>query len=296
MLRREGSLKFICSLAFAPPDQLLPLARAADAAGFDAVSVSDHVVHPHRIATPYPYSADGAPRWQPFTSWPDPWVAIGAMAAVTTRLRFLTSVFVLPLRNPFLVAKAVSTAAVLSGGRVTLGVGAGWMREEFALLEQSFEQRGRRMDEMIDLLRALWAGGWVERRGEFYAFDALEMTPVPKEEVPIWVGGLSEPALRRAATRGDGWISDLHTTEELRGIAARLHSLRADSERAGRPFAVAAAVKDAFTREGYQRAADAGVTHIQTMPWLFYPGASDSLQAKCDALRRFGDEIGDGLK
>jgi len=284
-------LKFVCSLAFTPPDQLLALARAADAAGFDSVAVSDHLVHPRKIATPYPYTADGAPRWQPFTAWPDPWVAIGAMAAVTTRVRFLTSVFVLPLRNPFLVAKAVGTAAVLSGGRVTLGVGAGWMREEFALLEQRFEARGRRMDEMIELLRALWAGGWVERRGEFYSFDALEMSPAPAEPVPIWVGGVSEPALRRAATRGDGWISDLHTLEEVRGIAVRLGALRADSERAGRPFALVAALKDAFGLDGYRRAADAGVTHLQTMPWVFRPGAGDSLEGKCDAIRRFGEEV-----
>lgn len=295
-----GAVKFICSLAFTPPEELLPLARAADAAGFDAVSVSDHVVHPRAIATPYPYSRDGTPRWQPFTSWPDPFVTIGSMAAVTTRLRFLTSVFVLPLRNPFLVAKAAGTVAVLSGNRLTLGVGAGWMREEFALLEQRFAQRGRRMDEMIDLLRALWSGGWVERRGEFYAFDALEMSPVPAAPVPIWVGGLSDAALRRASTRGDGWISDLHTIDELRGFAARLHALRADSERAGRPFAIAAAVKDAFDLDGYRRAADAGVTHLQTMPWVFDPTAAHSLHGKCDALHRFADEIlrkmpGDGV-
>ncbi len=288
-------MRFVCSLAFQPPGELLALARAADRAGFEAVAVSDHVVHPQKIATPYPYTADGAPRWQPFTAWPDPWVAIGAMAAVTERLRFLTSIFVLPLRNPFAVAKAVGTAAVLSGNRVTLGVGAGWMREEFELLEQPFERRGRRMDEMIELLRRLWAGGWVEHRGAFYDFDPLEMSPVPSEPVPIWVGGLSEAALRRAAQRGDGWISDLHTTAELRAIAERLAGYRADSERAGLPFAVAAAVKDAFTLDGYRRAADVGVTHLQTMPWIFYPGAGDSLQGKCDGIARFADLILDPL-
>jgi probable F420-dependent oxidoreductase len=284
-------VKFVCSLAFQPPLELLELARAAEGAGFEAVAVSDHVVHPRKIATPYPYTADGAPRWQPFTPWPDPWVAIGAMAAVTERLRFLTSIYVLPLRNPFAVAKAVGTAAVLSRNRVILGVGAGWMREEFALLEQPFEGRGRRMDEMIEVLRRLWAGGFVEHRGECYAFDPLEMSPVPSEPVPIFVGGLSPAALRRAARRGDGWVSDLHTTEELRAIVATLARQRADSERAGRPFAVVAAVKDAFTPDGYRRAADAGVTHLQTMPWLFYPGAGDSLAAKCDGIRRFGDEV-----
>jgi len=284
-------VKFVCSLAFSPPSHYLALARAADDAGFDAVAVSDHVVHPQKIATPYPYTADGAPRWQPFTAWPDPWVSIGAMAAVTRRLQFLTSIYVLPLRSPFLVAKAVATAAVLSEGRVTLGVGAGWMREEFELLEQRFEARGRRMDEMIALLRKLWAGGFVEHRGEFYDFDPLEMSPVPPGEVPIWVGGLSDAALRRAARLGDGWISDLHTLAELREIVARLRAERAGSERAGRPFAVCAAVKDAFTLDGYQRAAEAGVTHLQTMPWLFYPGGGDSLESKCDGIRRFGEEI-----
>jgi probable F420-dependent oxidoreductase len=284
-------MKFVCSLAFSPLAQYTALAQAADAAGFDAVAVSDHVVHPQKIVTPYPYTADGAPRWEPFTAWPDPWVSIGAMAAVTTRLRFLTSVYVLPLRNPFLVAKAVATAAALSEGRVTLGVGAGWMREEFALLEQRFEGRGRRMDEMIALLRKLWAGGFVEHRGEFYDVDPVEMSPTPPAEVPIWVGGLSEPALRRAARLGDGWISDLHTLEELRGIAAKLAAFRADSERAGRPFSLAAAVKDAFTLDGYRRAADVGVTHLQTMPWIFYSGGKDTLEAKCDGIRRFGDEI-----
>lgn len=284
-------MKFVCSLAFQPPRELLDLARAADAAGFEAVALSDHVVHPRKLATPYPYTADGTPRWQPGTPWPDPWVAIGALSAVTTRLRFLTSIFVLPLRNPFAVAKAVATAAVLSGNRVTLGVGAGWMREEFELLEQPFDRRGRRMDEMIGLLRRLWDGGFVEHRGEFYDFDALEMSPAPDEPVPIWVGGLSEPALRRAARLGDGWISDLHTTAEIRELAAKLSRYRADSERADRPFALAAALKDAFDVGGYRRAAEAGVTHLQTMPWLFHARGDASLAAKCDGIRRFGDEV-----
>jgi probable F420-dependent oxidoreductase len=284
-------LKFVASLAFAPPAELLALARAADGAGFGALALSDHVVHPRKIATPYPYTADGAPRWQPGTPWPDPFVAIGAMAAVTERVRFLTSVYVLPLRNPFAVAKAVATAAVLSGDRVTLGVGAGWMREEFELLEQPFERRGRRMDEMIEVLRKLWAGGFVEHHGAFYDFDALEMSPAPGAAVPIYVGGLSDAALRRAARRADGWISDLHTTEEIRSLVTKLRALRADSERAGEPFAVVGALADAFTLDGCRRAADAGVTHLQTLPWLFYRGASDSLAGKCDAIRRFGDEV-----
>ena len=264
-------MKFVTSLAFCDPAQILPLARACDAAGFDAVAVSDHVVQPERIDTPYPYTADGTPRWQPFTSWPDPWVTAGYVAAATERLRVVTSIYVLPLRHPVLVAKEVGTAAVLSNGRVALGLGVGWMREEFEIAGARFERRGARTDEMLEVLRKLWAGGWVEHQGEFYAFPRLEMSPAPGD-VPIYAGGLSEAAFRRAAHRCDGWISDLHSTEQLRGIVAHLHELRADGPRAGRPFAVLASVLDAVKLDDYRRLEEIGVTHVQTMPWVFYGG------------------------
>ena len=137
-------MKFVTSLAFTHPSELGALARAADEAGFAYVSLSDHVVHPQKLETPYPYTEDGSPRWEPFTSWPDPWVTIASLAAQTQRLRFYTSVFVLPMRDPFTVAKAVGTAAVLSEGRVSLGIGAGWMKDEFDLVERSFRNRGKR--------------------------------------------------------------------------------------------------------------------------------------------------------
>ncbi len=285
-------MRFVTSLAFQPPGHLHELAIAADEVGFDAVALSDHVVHPKVIRTPYPYTPDGAPRWEPFTDWPDPWVAAASLLAVTERLRVLTSIFVLPMRNPFLVAKAVGTAAVLSGGRVGLGIGAGWMRDEFELMEQPFEQRGRRMDEMLEVLRTLWkGGGFVEHHGEFYDFEPLEMSPVPPEPVPIYVGGLSKPALRRAATRADGWISDLHGTEELAGLITRLRELRADSARADEPFSVIASCNDAADLDGYRRLAEIGVTHLQTMPWVFYGADTTSARSKADGIRRFADDI-----
>lgn len=284
-------LRVVTHLAFQPPAHLAAMAKAADEAGFDAVALSDHVVHPKEIQTPYPYTADGSTRWEPFTDWPDPWVAAGALLAVTERVRVITSVFVLPARNPFLVAKALATASVLSGGRVVLGVGAGWMRDEFELLEQSFERRGARMNEMMDVVRTLWQGGWVEHHGEFYDFPPLEMSPVPEEPIPIFVGGISKPALRRAATRGDGWISDLHSTAELETYVRTLTELRADSPRAGKPFSVVASCNDAADLAGYQRLAEIGVTHLSTMPWVFYGADPDSLQDKVDGIRRFGDDI-----
>jgi probable F420-dependent oxidoreductase len=284
-------MKFVVSFAFSPTGHLVDMARAADEAGFDGIAVSDHVVHPENIKTPYPYTRDGKTRWEPFTDWPDCWVSIGAMAAVTERVRFVTGVYVLPMRNPFLVAKAVGTAAVLSGDRVALGIGAGWMKDEFELMQQPFEKRGARMDEMIAVMRLLWSGGMVEHHGRFYDFDRLEMSPVPKAEIPVYVGGLSEPALKRAARLGDGWISDLHSIEELGRIAAQLRAYRADSERAARPFHLIAAASDAYDLDGYRRLEDVGVTHVQTMPWIFYGGSILSLQDKRDGMLRFGAEV-----
>ena len=283
-------MKFVTSLAFTPTTDLCAIARAADEAGYGALAISDHVVHPRKIDTPYPYTPDGTPRWEPFTEWPDPWVAIAAMAACTDRLRFFTSIYVLPMRNPFLVAKQIATAAKLSGDRVALGIGAGWMEEEFDLMQQPFRRRGKRMDEMIEVMEKLWSGGWVEHHGEFYDFAPLEMSPVPSKPIPIYVGGVSQRAKKRAATQADGWISDLHTTEELREIVEELRRLRADSERAKEPFEIFASVSDAFDVDGYRRLRDMGVTHLQTMPWFFY-GGGDDVTSKIDGMRRFADDV-----
>ena len=127
------------------------------------------------------------------THWPDPWVTIGFLAGHTTTLRFFTNIFVLPPRPPVAVAKLAGTAAALSGNRVALGIGMGWMEEEFEAMGQPFAGRGKRADEMIEVLRTLWTGEVVEHHGEFFDLPPLEIQPVPTEPVPIWVGGTSEP-------------------------------------------------------------------------------------------------------
>ncbi len=289
-------MKFVTSLAFSDPTHFCDVARAADDCGWHGIVVSDHVVHPEKIESPYPYTRDGSTRWQAPAPWPDPWVAVGAMAAVTERIRFTTGVYVLPLRNPFVVAKAVSTAAVMSGDRVTLGVGVGWMKDEFDLLGQSFRNRGRRMDEMIEVMRTLWAGGMVEHHGEYYDFGRLQMSPAPKARIPIVIGGLSEPALRRVGRLGDGWISDIHTTQELREIVAKIRAYRDEYGRADTPLEIVAACSDAFDADGFRRLEDVGVTHVQTMPWLMYGGSTDSLDDKVDGIRRFANDVIDKLR
>ena len=189
-------MQFCFSATFSAPEELVPLARAGDEAGWSTLTVSDHLVNPVTTRSPYPYTKDGSRRWEMGTPWPDPWVTIGHLAAVTDRIRFLTTVYILPARTPVHVAKQVGTAAVLSGNRVDLGVGMGWMEEEFELMGVPFSKRGRRADEMLELLPRLWSGEVVEHHGEHFDVPPLEMLPAPTAPVPIIVGGLSEVALR----------------------------------------------------------------------------------------------------
>jgi probable F420-dependent oxidoreductase len=283
-------MKFVVSAAFNDPDHLLELAVCAEECGFEAMAFPDHVVHPEQLDTPYPYTENGSRRWQAFTPWVDPWVAIGACASVTTRLRFTNNVFVLAMRNPFLAAKAIATAAVLSRGRVTLTLGVGWSNIEYELLGQDFKTRGKRTDEMIAVLRKLWTGEMVSHAGAFYRFAALESNPKPPARIPIWVGGISEAALRRAA-RNDGWLSDLQSSAEIETCIEKVRRHRAEHGRAGEPFDVMASASDAFTLDGYRRLADAGVTHVLTLPWIFTHGDTRQLREKKEGMRRFADDV-----
>ncbi len=275
--------------AYQPVEQLVPLARAAEEAGFRAFSLADHVVDLEHVETPYPYTSDGKRRWEPDVDWPDPWVTVGALAQVTTELQFFTSIYVAAMRNPYVVAKAVGTAAALSGGRVALGVGVGWCRDEFELLEQDFGTRGRRTDEALALMQELWRPGWTEFAGEFYSCDRLVMKPEPGP-IPVWVGGISDVALRRAAHH-DGWVGDLSTVDEAIDLAGRLRAMRAEAGREGETFEVVPALSDALTVDDFARAAEGGVTLCMTMPWMYYFRPDASLEQKLDGIRRFRDDI-----
>jgi len=284
-------VKFATALAFNDPMHFLDLARTADESGWDWFAVSDHIVFPEKIASAYPYAKDGKPYWSSSTPWPDPWTAIAAMAAVTTRLKFLTNIYILPARNPVLVAKQVGTVATMSSGRVALGIGVGWMKEEFELLQVDYHTRGKRMDEAVEILRALWKGGMVEYHGKHYDFDRLELSPVPKDPVPILVGGVSDVALKRAARLGDGWIAVQHTTEELRVLLGKLAGLRKEYGTDTKPFETVVACTDVFDVDGYRRIEDLGATTLTTVPWMLYGADPNSLEEKKDALKRFGDEV-----
>ncbi|MGN0065515.1 MAG: TIGR03619 family F420-dependent LLM class oxidoreductase [Nocardioides sp.] len=285
----SGSPSFAVVTAFLPVEQIGPIAEAADRLGYRSLSVADHVVDLETLTTPYPYRGDGKRRWESDVDWPDPWVLIGALSSRTTRLRFFTSIYVAALRSPYTVAKAVGTASVISDGRVSLGVGVGWCRDEFELLGQEFSTRGARTDDALALMRELWSPGWSEHDGPHYPTPRLTMNPVPRHPVPILVGGLSEVALRRAA-RHDGWVGDVHTVDEAVAISTRLRELRAEQEIDG-PFEVVPALSDALLPEDFARAGAAGVTEVMTAPWMYYSGRHATLEEKLEGMERFRDDV-----
>ena len=282
-------MKIYVSMAFMDTREAVEVARAADDLGYDGMGIPDHVVNLETLKTPYPYTKDGKRRWEAFTDWPDPWVMSGALALVTTRLKFVTTVYLPAMRDPYSAAKAIGTAAYLAGGRLELGIGVGWCEEEFELLGQQFARRGKRTDEMLELMKKLWEPGWTEFSGDFYSTPRLEMEPTPPR-IPIYVGGLSDIALRRAA-RHDGWIGDLISTEAALQRVDRLRDLRAEKGLTMDDFTIITPLTDAFTPEHYARAEAGGIQGIITMPWMFYSGPDATLAEKIDGLKRFRKDL-----
>ncbi|HWN35974.1 MAG TPA: TIGR03619 family F420-dependent LLM class oxidoreductase [Pseudonocardia sp.] len=288
-------MKFTVAVAMCPLDQIVELARAAEHCGFDAVALPDSIFYPERVSVRYPYTPDGARFWTEDTPWVDPLVAAAAMGAATERIRFCTQVLKLGSRHPLPLARQVNSVAALTGNRFTLGVGLGWAPEESEWCGVPFEHRGRRADEVLDVLRLVLGGGMVSHHGEFYDFDTLRMSPTPTEPVPIYVGGHSEAALLRAA-RYEGWSSTMIRFDELRDMIGKLAALRAECGRADAPYEIQAICVDRFGLDGYQRQAEIGVTDATVVPWVFDGlGFDCDLRAKQDSLERFADEIIGGM-
>jgi probable F420-dependent oxidoreductase len=284
-------MKFTLAVSMVPAPQILPLAVAAERNGWHAVTLGESVFFPEKVDAKYPYTPDGGRFWSPDTPFVDPWVAIPAMAAVTERLFFHTSVIKLPIRSPLLVAKTVGSAAALSGDRVGLGVGLSWIPQEFSWCGTRWEDRGPRTDEMIEVIRKLLAGGMVEHHGRYYDFDRLQMSPAPGRPVPIYVGGHGEPGLRRAARLGDGWISANKPAAELVATIERLRALRREAGRESEPFEIMVIATDVFDPAGYRRLAEHGVTEAIVVPWYLYGGDPARIETKRDSLARFADEV-----
>jgi len=284
-------MQFWSGTAFMDATDAVAVATMLDEAGFDGIVSSDHLIYPRELKSRYP-SPEGRPPWPPETPWPDSWVLIGAMAAVTRRLRFSNAVYVAPARPLLEVTKQVATASVVSRGRVSLAVGVGWMREEYELLGEDFDTRGKRLDEMIPALRALWRGGWVSWSGSHYQVPEMMIEPHPAEPVPILCGGESDAALRRAARLCDGWVGYAYRWDEAVRYAEKLTALRREYSRDSEPFEILLALLEPPTADLYKRAEDAGITAAMCAPWIRQvdsrPGEPERYRAP---IERFAETI-----
>jgi probable F420-dependent oxidoreductase len=214
-------MEFGCHLPVYGPaatrEVLLPFARRMEALGYDSLWASDHIVIPYTIASRYPYSATGAFPLPPATNFLEPLTALALVAGATERVRLGTTVLVLPHRHPVLTAKILATLDHLAPGRVILGAGVGWMREEIEMFGVPYARRGAWSDEAIRVMRACWAGERVEHRGEFWRLGPFASLPRPaRGKVPIWIGGHTQRALRRVAELGDGWHAAFPSAEKMK--------------------------------------------------------------------------------
>jgi probable F420-dependent oxidoreductase len=255
-------MRFSYAESMCDPTFYLPLAKAAEAAGFTTFLVPDSVLYPEASDTRYPYTPTGDRRFLEDKPFIEPFSLIPALGAVTEKLRFATFVLKLPIRSPVLVAKSVSSVAVLTGDRFSLGVGTSPWPEDFAACAQDWTTRGRRMDDMIAIIRGLLGGGFFEFHSADYDLAPIKMCPVPSRPVPILIGGHAEAALKRAARIGDGWMHAGGDPAELATYVERVKALRREYGRENVPFEVHASSLDAYSVEGVQRLRAMGVTDV----------------------------------
>jgi probable F420-dependent oxidoreductase len=284
-------MKYWQALGYAHPDELLQIAPVAEEAGFEGLLLSDHVFVPQVLRSSYPYNENGKPDFDGSAGFPDAFMTIAVLAQHTTRIRFATNVYILPLRHPVEIAKFVGSAAVYSGNRAILGVGAGWMRDEFEVLGRVFEKRGERMDEAIEVIRKLTSGEIVSHEGRHFAFPAMEMQPAPSRPVPIWIGGQNPAALRRAGQLADGWSGSGQTFDEGVRVLSEIARIRREAGREGLPFEAVVPLVEEVSAEQRARLVELGMTATVSYPFPYTIGAGATLKQKLDYLRRFGDEV-----
>lgn len=298
-MSRVADVEFSVPVSFSPVDQYLDIARGAEAAGIDRIVLPDSLFHPRRQDKDYPYTPDGSRMWDENTEWVEPLIACAAMGGATSRIRFCPQVLKVGPRNPLLLTRQVGSVALLTGNRLDLGVGIGWDPNEFEWCGAPFKGRGKRTDESLAILREGLRGQWMEFHGDHFDFDELIFTPAPSEQVPFYVGGHTEIALKRAARVGQGWTSAMMGFDDIVATVTRLGELLEEQGRSlddrgdGKRFAVQVVCLDRYGSKGFAELAEAGVTDIIVMPWLIEGHGYDcTAEQKVESIARFGEKYG----
>jgi probable F420-dependent oxidoreductase len=284
-------MRFSFAESMCDPSHYLPLAIAAEQSGWTSFVVPDSICYPEASDSRYPYTPDGNREFLEDKPFIEPFSLIPALGAVTERLRFTTFVVKLPIRNPVLAAKSAHSVAVITGNRFGFGVGLSPWPEDFQVTGQDWKSRGRRMDEMIEIIRGLGRGDFFEYHGEHYEIPSIKICPVPTQPLPILIGGHAEPALRRAARLGDGWMHAGGEQGSLEELLRRLGELRREYGRESEPFEIHVISLDAYSVDGVHRLEDLGVTDAIVGFRNAYEKDTMALEKKTDALRHFADQV-----
>jgi probable F420-dependent oxidoreductase len=284
-------VRFSYAESMTDPSYYPALARAAEEAGYDSMIVPDSICYPMHSDSVYPFNPDGSREFLEDKPFIEPFALIPALGAVTSRLRFTTFVLKLPVRDPVLTAKQATSVAVLTGGRLVLGVGVSPWREDYEVLGIPWAGRGRRMDEEIAILRGLTAGGYFEYHGQVFDLPPVKIAPVPPEPIPVLIGGHSDAALRRAARAGDGWMHGGGDPADLPGLLDKLARFRREEGTQDRPFEIHVISADAYSLDGVRRLEEAGVTDlIVGFRWPYVTGPdTEPLDTKLSHLNRYAE-------
>lgn len=285
-------MRFTYAEAMTNPDYYIPLAQAAEAAGFHSMTIADSIAYPAESDSKYPYTKDGNREFLDGKPFIETFVLSAAIAAATTTLRLTPFVLKLPIRPPVLVAKQASSLARLSNNRFALGVGISPWPEDFQIMGVPFEKRGKRLDECIEIVKGLSTGEYFEYHGEFYDIPKIKLTPAPTEPLPILVGGHSDAALRRAVRLTDGWMHAGGDPVELDKYLARINELRSERD-LSTPFEIHAVSRDGYTPDGVKRLEEKGITDLIVGFRNSYSMEHDteSLEDKITKIKWYGDNV-----
>jgi probable F420-dependent oxidoreductase len=283
-------MKFGLPLFGVSPRFYADIAKAAEDNGFESVWMPEHLVFPEEMPSTYLYTESGQPPVNPNTPLFDVWVSLAYIAQATSTIRLGTNVYVLPLRHPIEVARSTVTLDRLSNGRVTLGIGVGWLEDEFTAVGRTFHDRGKRTDVMIPLMRRFWTEDVIEHHDEHFDIPPIKFQPKPRfGSIPIEVGGISKPALRRAGQLGDGWIEiGSPTLDAAKEKLAVIEGHRKEAGRENLPFEVTLGGNFGRDLDGIRRCEEAGATRIIVAPMV---SERITPEVVADFTKRFADEV-----
>lgn len=286
-------MKFAYHHSMCPADQYAELTVKAEQMGFDSISIPDSICYPKEGDPNYPYNADGTREFLDGVPFIEPFVLAGYLAGMTSKIRFITSVYKLAVHNPAIVAKMLSSIAVVSNNRFLFGVGISPWPEDFKVAHVPWEKRGKRMNEMMEIINGLMSGDYYGFKGDHFDLPEIKLCPVPSEKPPLLVGGHSEPALKRAARLGDGWVAAGGSAEEIEKMVNRIKELLKEYGREDVPFEYHAMTAEAYDPDGLKKLEAMGINEVHVAFRDVYASQPDdqTVEQKVGMLHWYMNEV-----